>query len=112
MRALTTLLIAGLLLVAGTATAGDRQRAPQHSAPNSSHTQGNARQDTLRLAQSNGLTLAQAIEQVKRQYKGRIVGAETTIKGNREVHRIRVLTEDGKVRTVTVQGRKLSQDRR
>jgi uncharacterized membrane protein YkoI len=56
-------------------------------------------------AQSNGPTLSQAVEMVKRQYKGRIVSAETKTSGNREVHHIKVLTEDGKVKTVQIAGR-------
>jgi len=59
------------------------------------------------LAQSNGPTLDQAVEQVRRQYNGRIVSAETKVSGNREVHHIKVLTEDGKVKTVKVPGRTL-----
>ena len=50
------------------------------------------------------LSLSQAVEQVRRQYKGRIVSAVTEINGNREVHVIKVLTDDGKVKTVRVQG--------
>lgn len=60
------------------------------------------------LAQGNGMTLDQAVEQVRRQYNGRIVSAETKVSGNREVHYIKVLTEDGKVKTVTVPGRTLN----
>ena len=59
----------------------------------------------LMIAQSDGPTLSQAVEMVKRQYQGRIVSAETRINGNREVHHIKVLTEDGKVKTVKIQGR-------
>jgi uncharacterized membrane protein YkoI len=59
----------------------------------------------LRVAQSNGPSLSEAVEMVKRQYKGRIVSAETRMSGNREVHHIKVLTEDGKVKTVKIQGR-------
>ncbi|MDH4046555.1 MAG: hypothetical protein OEW68_02625 [Gammaproteobacteria bacterium] len=59
------------------------------------------------LAQGGGMTLDQAVEQVRRQYNGRIVSAETRVKGNREVHYIKVLTEDGKVKTVQVNGRTL-----
>ncbi len=59
------------------------------------------------LAQSNGPTLSQAVEQVRRQYRGRIVSAETRVRGNREVHVIKVLTDDGKVKTVRVNGRTL-----
>jgi hypothetical protein len=60
----------------------------------------------LSVMQSNGLTLSQAVEQVRRQYNGRIVSAETQVSGNRETHVIKVLTEDGKVKTVRVPGKR------
>jgi uncharacterized membrane protein YkoI len=59
----------------------------------------------LIIAQNDGPTLSEAVEMVRRQYNGRIVSAETKISGNREVHHIKVLTEDGKVKTVRIQGR-------
>ncbi len=69
-----------------------------------------AREDSsaanLVIAQSGGKTLNEAVEQVRRQYPGRIVSAETRIQGDREVHHIKVLTEDGKVKTVKVNGRR------
>ncbi len=59
-----------------------------------------------RVAQkSDGMTLSQAIESVRRQTNGRILSAETRVSGNREVHHIKVLTTDGKVRTVQIPGR-------
>ena len=63
--------------------------------------------ERLTLAQSDGPTLSQAVDQVRRQYRGRIVSAETQVRGNREVHVIKVLTDDGKVKTVRVSGRRL-----
>ena len=61
----------------------------------------------LRVAQSGGgKSLSEAVEQVRRQTNGRILNAQTKVKGNREVHHIKVLTKDGKVKTVKVQGRK------
>ncbi|MEX2495274.1 MAG: hypothetical protein WD448_04245 [Woeseia sp.] len=57
------------------------------------------------VAQNGGLSLGEAVEQVRRQYNGRIVSAETKISGNREVHHIKVLTSDGKVKTVRIPGR-------
>ncbi len=63
---------------------------------------------TLQLAQnSGGKTLSQAVEQVRSQTGGRILSAETKVQGNREVHHIKVLTKDGKVKTHKIQGRKL-----
>ena len=62
----------------------------------------------LQLAQESGKSLSEAVEQVRRQYKnGRIISAETRIKGKREVHYIRVMVK-GKVKTVPVNGRKLN----
>ena len=58
--------------------------------------------------QSDGATLSEAVEQVRRQYGGRIISAETRRSGNREVHHIKVLTRDNKVKTVKVNGRRLS----
>jgi hypothetical protein len=58
----------------------------------------------LQLAQGGCTSLDQAVEQVRRQYNGRIVSAETRVSGNREIHYIKVLTDDGKVKTVTVPG--------
>jgi hypothetical protein len=58
--------------------------------------------------QSGGMTLSQAVEQVRRQYGGQIVSAETRVSGNRETHIIKVLTQDGKVKTVRVPGRRLN----
>ncbi len=58
------------------------------------------------VAQNNGKTLSEAVEQVRRQTGGRILSAETKMSGGREVHHIKVLTKDGKVKTHKVQGRK------
>ncbi len=60
-----------------------------------------------RVTQNNGgKSLSEAVEQVRRQTKGRVLSAETKLRGNREVHHIKVLTKDGKVKTHKVQGRK------
>jgi hypothetical protein len=56
--------------------------------------------------QGDGVTLSQAVEQVRRQYNGRIVSAETERNGDHETHVIKVLTEDGKVKTVRVPGKR------
>ena len=60
----------------------------------------------LEAMQCNGVSLSQAVAQVRRQYNGRIVSAETQVSGNCEVHVIKVLTADGKVKTVTVPGKR------
>jgi len=58
----------------------------------------------LQVAQSNGVSLSEAIEQVRRRTGGRVVSAETKVQGGREVHHIKVLTDDGKVKTYKVNG--------
>ena len=68
------------------------------------HASGDA--GLLVIAQNSGKSLSQAVEQVRRQTGGRILSAETRIEGGREVHHIKVLTEDGKVKTHKVPGRK------
>ena len=60
-----------------------------------------------RIVQNGGMTLSEAVESVRRSTDGRIVGAETKIQGGREVHHIRVLTKDGKVKTHKIRGRKI-----
>ncbi len=57
------------------------------------------------VAQQGGMTLSQAIESVRRRTNGRVVSAETRVQGGREVHYIKVLTKDGKVKTHKVSGR-------
>ena len=60
----------------------------------------------LHVAQQGGMTLSQAIESVRRRTNGRVVSAETRVQGGREVHYIKVLTKDGKVKTHKVNGRR------
>ncbi len=62
----------------------------------------------LRTTQGGGMSLSDAIESVRRRGNvEQIISAETRISGGRETHHIKVLTKDGKVKTYTVQGRKL-----
>jgi uncharacterized iron-regulated membrane protein len=59
--------------------------------------------EPLRVAQANnGISLAQATRMVREQTGGQVLRAETKRDKGRTVHRIRVLTEDGRVRTFTV----------
>ena len=59
----------------------------------------------LMIAQSNGPTLSEAVEMVKRQCKCQIIHAETRTSGGREVHHIRFMTKDGTVKERAIQGR-------
>ena len=62
-------------------------------------------QSDLHVAQ-DGMTLDQAIESVRRRGDvDRILSAETRRDGGREMHHIRYLTKDGKVRTAKIRGR-------
>ena len=60
----------------------------------------------IHTVQSNGMTLSQAIESVRKRTNGKVVSAETRVEGGREVHHIKVLTKDGKVKTHRVNGRR------
>lgn len=62
--------------------------------------------DDYRVAQSDGMSLSQAIESVRSRTGGKVVSAETRVQGGREVHHIKVLTKDGKVKTYKVNGRR------
>lgn len=64
------------------------------------------RSGAIVVAQSGGKSLNEAVQQVRRQCKGRIVDAKTRVRGDREVHQIKCLTEDGKVRTFNVNGKR------
>ena len=60
----------------------------------------------FRISQNGGKSLADCVEQVRRKTNGRIISAETRNKGDREVHHVKFLTKDGKVKTQKCQGRK------
>lgn len=78
--------------------------SPLHAAGPKAAEQPTYRGTGLELAQRNCPSLSEAVEQVRRQYNGRIVSAESRRSGNREVHHIKVLTDDGKVKTVRING--------
>lgn len=57
--------------------------------------------------QGGGMSLSEAVDSVRRRGNvERVISADTRISGGREVHHIKVLTKDGKVRTHKVNGRK------
>jgi uncharacterized membrane protein YkoI len=53
-------------------------------------------------AQRGGISLSQATAMALGRYQGRVVRAETVVIGDRVVHEIRILGNDGRVRTVRV----------
>ena len=97
---LTLLLFAALASLPGPAAATDLEEVLKMQHP---QYQGEA---NLQTVQSDGMSLSQAIESVRRQTNGKVVSAETKVQGGREVHHIKVLTKDGKVKTYKVNGRR------
>jgi uncharacterized membrane protein YkoI len=57
---------------------------------------------TAFVAQRGSLSLAQATAMAQSRFQGRIVRAETVQQGGRVVHEIRILGNDGRVRTVRI----------
>ncbi len=56
--------------------------------------------------QRDGMSLSEAVESVRRRGDvERVISAETRVSNGREVHHIRVMTRDGKVKTYKVNGR-------
>lgn len=60
----------------------------------------------LVMTQRNGMSLNEAVESVRRRGDvERVLSAETRVEGGREVHHIKVMTKNGTVRTIRVNGR-------
>jgi uncharacterized membrane protein YkoI len=97
---LTILLLTGLQMLPARSDAFDLEQALK-----AQHVQYPGEQ-VLHVAQAGGMTLSEAIESVRRRTNGRVVSAETRVQGGREVHYIKVLTKDGKVKTHRVNGRR------
>jgi uncharacterized membrane protein YkoI len=97
---LTLLIVAALVSLPGPAAATDLEELKMQ------HLQYQGEAD-LQVAQSGCTSLSQAIESVRRSTGGTVVSAVTKVQGGREVHHIKVLTKDGKVKTHKVNGRRL-----
>jgi hypothetical protein len=99
---LTLLLLAAAALLPLQASAFDLEENLK-----SEHVQY-AGQPLVQIAQSDGMSLSQATASVRSRLRpgDRIVEAKTTVQGGREVHHIKVLTKDGKVKTHRVNGRR------
>ena len=98
--ALIILLLTGLALLPARSDAFDIEQSLKEL-----HAQYQGEQ-RYHVAQQGGMTLSQAIESVRRRTNGRVVSAETRVQGGREVHYIKVLTKDGKVKTHKVNGKR------
>lgn len=88
MRHLRTALLLLLALAAGVTT-GAASAAP-----------GRYDGGFISVAQGGGMSLDQAVAQVRRETGGRILSAETVRNNGRKVHRIKVLTDGNKVRII------------
>ncbi|MEL7186691.1 MAG: hypothetical protein AAFN50_09715 [Pseudomonadota bacterium] len=97
---LAFLSVAALAATPGTAAAFDLEETLREQ-----HVQYVAA-DELRVAQSGGKSLDQAIAEIRRRTGGKVVSAETRVQGGREVHLIKVLTKDGRVKTHRVNGKR------
>jgi uncharacterized membrane protein YkoI len=60
------------------------------------------KQDRSSASRSTRIDLEDAISQVRRETGGRILSASTIRKNGRNVHRIKVLTSDNRVRIINV----------
>ncbi len=97
---LTVLMFAAAAFLPGQANAFDLEDSLRQQ-----HVQYRGATD-YRVAQADGMSLSQAIESVRRRTGGKVVSAVTRVQGGREVHHIKVLTKDGKVKTHKVNGRR------
>ena len=98
--ALSILLVTGLLIVPARSDAFEIEQALR-----AQHVQYLG-ETVFSVTQQGGMTLSEAIESVRRRTNGRVVSAQTRFEGGREVHYIKVLTKDGKVKTHRVNGRR------
>jgi hypothetical protein len=89
-------------LLAGGPTASARPRPALHEEA-AAETFSPAQRDQLMPAQrGGGVSLAQASSMAQSRYMGRVVRAETVQMGDRRVHEIRILSEDGRVHIVRI----------
>ncbi len=94
--------VAALLVVGNPAAARPRSLAFAQDEP-AAEPLAPAQQNQLFPAQRGGVSLAQATSMAQSRVPGRVVRAETVQMGDRVVHEIRILGEDGRtVRTVRI----------
>ena len=77
---------------------GQRQYPRGRKAPNSSEYRGNTKPVDGYSRRQQDTSLDDAISRVRRQSEGRVLSAETVRQNDREEHRVRVITDDGRVR--------------
>ena len=57
-------------------------------------------QSAAERAAREGMSLSEAVQRAKQAFPGRVLRAETTEKGGRREHVIRILNDEGRVRTL------------
>jgi uncharacterized membrane protein YkoI len=82
-----------LCVLAGLGTSGTAIAAPWRSAPSAA---------PFETMQRRAMSLDEAVALVQSRYEAKVVKAETVQQRGREVHRIRLLSPDGRVWTVSV----------
>ena len=101
-KSLTNIAIAAALLAAGSASAFELEDTLAGIATGSGEPDA-----ALVVTQDRGMTLSQAVESIRRRGDvERIINAQTRVENGREMHHIRYMTKDGKVRNAKVPGRR------
>jgi len=54
---------------------------------------------------NGGISLDEAVAQARKRHKGKVLSAETTRSDGRKVHRIKILTKDGRVKRTRIDAR-------
>lgn len=105
-RGLTGLIAAGLaaamLVVANPAAARPRALSLMQSEMAVEPLAPAQRDQLFPTQRAGGVSLGQATNMALGRYPGRVVRAETVQMGDRLVHEIRILDEEGRVRTVRI----------
>lgn len=75
---------------------------PVLAAPSHYSYQQVAQRDHAGQTNSGGISLDEAVAQARRQNKGKVLSAETIRVDGRMVHRIKILTKDGRVKRTQI----------
>lgn len=100
---LVSVMVGALLLVVGE-PAATRPRAVSSAqeAPAAEPLAPAQRDQLIPVQRGGGISLGQATSMAQSRYQGRVVRAEAVQMGDRVVYEIRILGDDGRVRTVRI----------
>lgn len=56
-------------------------------------------------AENGGISLDEAVRRARQQHKGKVLSAETVRVDGRKIHRIKILTKDGRVKRIQIDAR-------